>query len=322
MSIPRIRISTPTDVLEAVPVLLRFYPTESLVGLFLDHTPQGAMLGLTARADLPTDEADTVDLAAGMADTLSRYAEGIFVLYTADQDEARATMRTLLERLDPSKVRLAVLATMLGWTTVDPERPDVIQWTNAYPTTTGTVAATLAEAGFYAMGTRDDIADSIKAPDRETAEDYALGRALDAVPTNPTADEMAEMTEEVHHWVTEYLRQPTTIIAEEAAYIAARLRFSGPRDEVFRLLDSDTSQALAALWQAVAGMTPDTDALPVLAVLALSAWVGRDGTLANVAIERAQTLPDGPGASLIALVNTLIVRQVHPALWDQYKRTL
>ena len=51
MSIPRISINTPVDVLESVPALLGFYPTESLVCLYLDQVSGGMMLGLTARAD-------------------------------------------------------------------------------------------------------------------------------------------------------------------------------------------------------------------------------------------------------------------------------
>lgn len=322
MSIPRINITTPADVLEAVPALLRFYPTESLVGLYFQHTPEGRLLTLTARYDCPTDDHGIAMLATGVINTLDRSDEAIFVLYTADQDEARATMQDLLECLDANKVRLAILATVPGWTTVDPEQPQAIQWTNPYATSTGAVAATLAEAGFYSIGTRDDIADSIKAPDAATAEDYALGRALDTIPADPTTDDLAEMSEEVRHWVSEYLRQPTTIIAEEAAYIAARIQFGGPRDEVFRLLDASNGEALSAMWQAVAGMTPDDDALPVLGCLALSAWVGANGTLANLAIDRAATLPKGPGSSLIEIVTDLLLRQVHPAIWGVLKRGL
>ena len=69
-------------------------------------------------------------------------------------------------------------------------------------------------------------------------------------------------------------------------------------------------------------MTPDADALPVLGCLALSAWVAANGTLANVAIERAATLPEGPGAALIEMVGDLLHRQVHPALWGVLKRGL
>lgn len=322
MSIPRIRINTPVDVLEAVPALLGFYPTESLVCLYLDQVPGGMLLGLAARADLPTDEQEAATLAISAKETGERYAAAIFVLYTADQDEARDLMRLIVQTIEPGKVQMAILATMLGWTTVDPDQPDVIQWTNPYAHTTGPAAAELAAAGLYAIGTRDDIAESIQAPDAATTEDYALGRSVDTIPADPTSDDLDEMVDEVRHWVTEYLRQPTTIIAEEAAYLAARIQFNEPRDEVFTHLDADNGKTLAAMWQAVAGMTPDEDALPVLGCLALSAWVSRNGTLANVAIERAHTLPAGNGSTLIDLVNELITRQVHPAMWDQFKRTL
>lgn len=314
-----IRISTPTDVLDAVPALLRFYPTESLVGLFLERTPAGSILAVTARFDFPQTAADLVAVTAEVVEMLTRHSDAIFVVYTADQDEARTVMRVLLQHLDPGQVRLAILATMPGWTLVEPEQPDAIGWTNPYPTSTGIVAAELALAGKYAMGTRDDLTDSIAAPDAATAEDYALGRSLDPIPADPTAAETATMTEEVRRWVLGYLAQPTTIIAEEAAYLAGRIRFGQPRDAVFALVETDNAAAMAAMWQAVAALTPDTDALPVLACLGLTAWIAGDGGLANVAIERALPLGDGPAASLRDLVAELLDRQVNPALWQHLR---
>lgn len=314
-----IRIATPTDVLDAVPALLRFYPTESLVGLFLEHTPVGTLPAVTARFDLPEQAADTLAMIAQIVEMLTRHPEAIFVLYTADQDEARTAMQALLSHLDPTQVRLAILATLPGWTTVDPEQPHTIAWTNPYPTSTGTVAAELAHGGKHAMGTRDDLADSIAAPDAATTEDYALGRSLDPLPANPTRDQMATLTEDVVRWVAGYLSQPTTVIAEEAAYVAARIHHHQPRDAMLALVDRSNGNAIAAMWQAIAALTPDEDALPVLACLGLTAWIGGDGALANVAIDRARPLGDGPGASLRDLVAELLNRQVHHALWEQLR---
>ena len=201
-----IRITTPTDVLDAVPALLRFYPTESLVGLFLEHTPAGTLLAVTARFDLPDTPADTHAMTAQIVEMLTRHHAAIFVLYTADQDEARTTMQALLSHLDPAQIRLAVLATLPGWTTVDPDQPHTINWTNPYPTHTGTVAAQFAQHGTYALGTRDDLADSIAAPDAATTEDYTLGRSLDPIPAHPTPEQTVTLTEDVVRWITAYLQ--------------------------------------------------------------------------------------------------------------------
>ena len=44
----RVRLSSPTDILEIVPALIGFYPTESLCALYLDDVPAGRILGVTA----------------------------------------------------------------------------------------------------------------------------------------------------------------------------------------------------------------------------------------------------------------------------------
>lgn len=317
-----IRITTPTDVLDAVPALLRFYPTDSLVGLFLEHTPAGTLLAVTARFDLPDTPADSQAMTSQIVEMLTRHHAAVFVLYTADQDEARTTLQALLRHLDPTQVRLAILATLRGWTTVDPDQPHTINWTNPYPTHTGAVAAQFAHHGTYALGTRADLADSIAAPDAATIADYHLGRSLDPIPAHPTPAQTVTLIEDVVRWIAAYLRQPTTVIAEEAAYIAARLQFAQARDAVFALVNRNNGAAMAALWQAVAALTPDDDALPVLACLGLTAWIAGDGALANVALDRARTLGDGPGASLRDLAAELLLRQVHPSLWEDVRRDL
>ena len=38
----RVRLSSPTDILDIVPALIGFYPTESLCGLYLEDVPPGA----------------------------------------------------------------------------------------------------------------------------------------------------------------------------------------------------------------------------------------------------------------------------------------
>lgn len=310
-----VRLTTPIDVLEAVPVLLGFYPTESLCALYFD----GPALAVTARMDLPTDDTETSRTLDSLDAMLDRYPTALLVIYSADQEEARATMRRIITHTGADKIRAAILATAPGWTTVDPEMPDAIQWTSPYPTGTGPVAAALAAQGLYAMGTRDDLAESIQTPDHQTAVDYAAGRALDVVPDRANAHQLHAMADETRDWITGYLRQPTTILPEEAAYLAARIRFAAARDEANRLLDKTTAAALAAMWQAVAGMTPDEDALPVLGCLGLAGWVAGNGALASVALERGEHLPEAAESSLLGIVRHVLDRAIPPSVWDDLR---
>lgn len=54
MSVPTIRLSSPRDLLAAVPHLLSFQPTESLVLVTLHTASNATRLGMVARVDLPS----------------------------------------------------------------------------------------------------------------------------------------------------------------------------------------------------------------------------------------------------------------------------
>ena len=103
---------------------------------------------------------------------LTRYPGAILVCYAADQEQARDIVRQIAQRFGPDRIVTGIIAAPQGWTTVDPLHPAAVQWTNPYPAGTGPAAAAVAAAGFYAMGTRDDLRDSIVAPDEQTAADY------------------------------------------------------------------------------------------------------------------------------------------------------
>ena len=119
----RVRLSSPTDILDIVPALIGFYPTESLCALYLDETSAGRTLALTARADLPTTPDELTGLLAHTADMLTRYPTAILVAYAADQEQARDTVRQVAQRFGPDRIVTGIIAAPQGWTTVDPCTP-------------------------------------------------------------------------------------------------------------------------------------------------------------------------------------------------------
>ena len=151
--------------------LSSFYPTESLCVLYLQDVPAGRILGITARSDLPTAPAELAGLLADTADMLTRYPSAILVAYAADQEQGRDTIRQIALRFGPDRIITGLIAAPQGWTTVDPHHPAAIQWADPYPPGTGPAPAAVAGAGVHAMGTRDDLADSIATPDAQTAAD-------------------------------------------------------------------------------------------------------------------------------------------------------
>lgn len=66
---------------------------------------------------------------------------------------------------------------------------------------------------------------------------------------------------------------------------------------------------------------PDTEVvLPVLGLLGMAGWIGGDGALANVALERADQVSGGTGYSMLTLLQEVIEKAVPPTTWDQTAR--
>lgn len=310
MSQQPIKITNATDLLDVLPALLGFHPTESLCVLVLDH--DGRRVALTARVDLPT----TPDALTGAQDMLAmllqRYGTLALVAYSADYHAAHTAVRHLVRALDPTRVTTAVVAAPRGWTHIDPQMPDAVQWTNPYPKTTSAAAAAAAAAGLTAHGTRDDLRDSIAAPDPASAHAFHHAYTAQHVPTTTTAAE--EITERVRA----YLAQPHTITTDAAAYLTARVQDLHVRDTAWSLMDRATGRLHADLWRGVAALTPDTPVvLPVLGLLGMAGWIGGDGALANVALERAEQVPDGTRYTMLHLLQTVIDNAIPPSAWDQ-----
>ena len=316
-----IRLHTPTDVLDVLPALLGFYPTESLCFLCLD----GPRLTVTGRIDLPTDPADTNDAALHLASLAGVHGDRmVLVVYTVDQEQGRQVLRTVLGGLDPARVLTAILASANGWTTLDPERPDVVGWTDTYPQP-GTAAAQAGEAGLHATGTRDDLADTITAPDPDSEAAYHDARTVLRVPYRPSPEQVATLGDEVGEWIAAWVARPVTVTSTDAAWLTLRLQASPEVfDAALLAIPYPGAAPHAALWQQVAALTPDEDARPVLAVLAVAAWVAGNGTLSNLAIDRGSQVP-GPrvtGSLMLELVRTILDRALPPVAWQQFRDDL
>ena len=329
----RIRLSTPTDILDVVPVTMGFYPTESLCVLYMETSGAegggGPRLAMTARNDLPTTDAELTTLITHTAELLGRYPSAILAAYSADQEQARHAVATLITaaaaRFGPDRIITGVIAAPQGWTTVDPHHPTAIQWTNPYPAGPGAAAAEAAAAGLYAMGTRDDLRDSIASPDAGTVTDYQSAAADQATPDDPNVDQLEAMAGEVREVVSNYIAQPYTITAEDAAFLATRVRFGTPRDAALTEIQRRDAQLHTTLWQGVAAMTPDLDVAPVLGLLAIAAWAAGQGALTNIALERATRAGHDaghPSHGLLGIAATLIERAIPPTAWDQFREAL
>lgn len=314
MSHQPIKISTAADVLDVLPALLGFYPTESLCVLALDNNPAGGQtVALTARTDLPTNTSAVTQVTTSLGAVLHSHDNYVMVAYSLDTETARRTLQHLLTTVDPAKILTSVVAGPQGWTHLDPQMPDAVQWTNPYRT--GPVAAQAAAAGLNAHGTRDDIRDSIASPTGPDAHAFGQAYLAQDLPTVPTANQTAAMNQDVTNYIHRYLTHPHAITAHDAAYLTALVQHIPPRDKAWSLMDRATGRQHATLWTHVAAHSPNQPtALPVVVLLGMAGWISGAGVLANLAMERAETIP---GSRTYTMLGQVIDQAVPPTMWDQ-----
>lgn len=160
----RLRITGPADLIEAVPYLLGFAPSEStvLVGI------TGNQVVVAARVDLDAGESGVADV---LRQLLAQTDRAVMIVYTEQPTPQWVRQPTHL-------LSEALLVTGGRWYSMlctDPSccPPDG----RALPTTPGTVSATAVSLGIAPAPTRQDITASL-APAQATDEDTCRAAAL------------------------------------------------------------------------------------------------------------------------------------------------
>ena len=105
---PVIKITSPEDVLDVLPTLLGFYPTESLCAVVVNDTDAAEgtrrRVELTIRADMPTTSLAAVQAGEYIEGVVKAHGTGVLVVaYTADQDQARAVLTSLVTAVTPAR---------------------------------------------------------------------------------------------------------------------------------------------------------------------------------------------------------------------------
>lgn len=330
----RIRVSGPADLLDALPRMLGYRPADSLVLVAL--RPPRSRIALTIRIDLPPPEG-----AVACAGMLAGHAErngatsAILILYDDAADPGRR---------DPWRAGLveAVRAELTGrgmaltdallvsrgrwrsWLCDDPRccppagrplRPD--DQPSAF-------AAALAVEGKRALPDREALARSVGPPGPElrAVMEPALARVADALARRVAAGEAladvrAETVATFAGVLRRYPRHPH-LEPDEAARMLLGLVDVQARDEVLGwAARPDTDALLALLIELTRRAVPPDDA-PAASALAWVAYARGDGTLANVALDRA--LGSDPGYSMARLVREGLDRGIHPRYLRQVSR--
>ncbi len=292
---------SPEDLLAVVPVVLGFEPADSIVMLTLD-----ARQTFHARVDLPPDRrgvAEVVELLLGPA-ARHRARSAVLLLYTADDDLARAVVRRFV-RGGPGRRGPALVEALR----VDGGRWYALRGPAGGPGPSGVpydvsshpFVVEAVWSGRVLHGSRTDLVATLRPDSAGVAE-------VEAARGEPATGE----------WVAARLAEWVGRDAEPPADVAARLLVSlvadPARDAVWATLDRTTARDHVRFWEALVRRAPEDLVPHPAAMLAVCAWVAGDGALAWCAVDRARAAdPDHPLAGLVA---GLLVAAVPPTEWE------
>ncbi|WP_327047042.1 DUF4192 domain-containing protein [Microbispora sp. NBC_01189] len=327
MTTPKLVLSTPADILSAVPYLVGFHPADSLVVT----GSTGPEVRLTTRWDLPADPGELDRLVpllrreAVSSAFLVGYGPGALV--TPVVDEVTRLLRAgdirVTESLRAEGGRYWSYS--CGSATCCPAEG------TPYDTGGSRVAATAVMHGLVALPDRGSLRRSVQ-PSGGTRMRQATLRVVAALRTRlaarhavaeaatEAATSAADLDEEVARFVGEALERVRAAIGlydsggrlgdEEAARLGLDLAVIRVRDEAWALIDD--RDAHLALWRDLTRRLEPRHAAPAASLLAAAAWHRGECALAGMALERA--LAADPGYSMALLLRQALTHMMSPAM--------
>ncbi len=300
---PRLTAHSVGDLLDVIPTLLGFHPTESLVAVLADR----GRVKVTARVDLADAlQADRMD---GVIDPLlSRFptADWVLAAYTPDAEVAWASL-DLTEAMLPWGVTLAAVHVAPDRWFCEPGDVGV-----AYDPGCSVLAAEAAYQGLRVLADRSELAGSLEAVVPPEAMQDALERLIALAPEQAVARALRVATEK--------MRGGGRPSVDEAALLAVAAFSPDFAETIITGIDTRTVAQARALWiEVVRATSPHVGAAAAL-ILGVAAWVGGEGALQNVCVERAAPfLDDSPWLDLLDFVNRTALP---PSEWTRVRRDL
>jgi hypothetical protein len=322
-----VRIGGPADLLDALPRMLGYVPTDSVVLVAL-RPPRGRVV-LTMRVDLPvrSHEASCARLLAGQAHRAGA-TSAVLVIY--DDRPPLAAMRprggslaravrAALRQRGGLRLTEAVVVREGRWRSLlcTDQRCCPAEGRALRDGSRPSAAATaLVAQGATALPNRSALVASIAGPTGAAAAELARLQAA-AADDLATRMEAGEPVLEVRAETVALFRAALDRCThgespsdESAARLLAGLADIGARDVVLGWAGDEDTDRLLALLLGLAPRAVDPLEAPVLTALAWVAYARGDGTLANIAIERA--LASDPGYPMARLVASGLEVGLHP----------
>jgi hypothetical protein len=329
-ALPRFKLKTPADIVDAVPYLLGFQPHDSLVVLSLRG--ERKRVGLTARVDLPQPE-----LAAQCARDFVGYltrdhaAHAIVALYPPSDGRSHPSVQPLADALT-EQLLLASIEPLEVVCVGDGRWWSLLCMNDACCPSEGTpigavstsvCAAAMTYAGVAVLESRDELVRTI-APVTgvvRVAMDYALTRVAEELAGRiecGLGDEVAR--ESLVLWRAEVtvrlaaeVGHVTALGVDDAARLILGLVDVRVRDQILTWYDGSQGEATRGLLvELVRRASSPFDVVP----LALFAWIcylQGNGSLAGIAIDRA--LAANPDYGMAQLLDQALVSACDPAVF-------
>ena len=151
-----------TDILDVVPTLLGFIPTESLVIIYLDTTNGHTRIVMTARMNLPIGPAEVANALKIISQHARVHDAMILLAYSVDSDLADVILVTVLNTVTMIEIKVAISASTKGWAEVEIDEPIHC---HAYTDETSVLTTAILGAGLpHPQQTRDDLEQTIAGP--------------------------------------------------------------------------------------------------------------------------------------------------------------
>lgn len=309
--IPRIQIHEPGEVAQVVPHLIGFQPHESLVVMVL----QGGRVEVTARADFA--DAHRPGGAEDLLDRIwNRYpkADAYLMAYTHDQTAGWDLLQRCEDHLPPSADRQTMLVDAETWHTADGRTGLVDRH--------GRLAAEATFLGLPVLEKRSDLHAQFTSAEN-TAELRAVAdKALEALPEPLNR---AAVVETVRTLIERNLTDPSQpnqtgagMSQLDAMQLSALVATTLGRQVALLSMTRDNAERHLHLWRRVINQTAAEVAQTPLHLAGMAAWITGDGATADIALERAETLPR-PGTRPFVLLDALIEHVVPPDRWAELR---
>ena len=314
-----VKLNELNDIVNAVPYLLGFTPTESIV--VVSMRGERERLEFTLRLDLLPSEHD--EQVAGMLAERMKFARAdavmVFVYSEDEPTEQGLPRRELVDRVGKAMsmpVRDAVLVTDARvWSYLC---DDVVCCPPAgrprLQSTPGSLALSAAHAlnGRALLPDRDAVVASVQPVTglRRTEMEQAIEDAAAAYASAEPRLAHTRARRLANKLRARYQEQPGSLTDDEAAALIVALADHRLRDMMIGWAGADSDAMRSLFLDLVRLAVPPRDA-PACTTFAWCSYLAGNGLIATVALERA--LASDPDYSLAVLLDEAIERQVPPA---------